>query len=596
MAGPWEKYANTVDAPAGPWTKYQNLAWSDVPGQALQNAPSSAAHFAGNIVQAVAHPIATAQSLADIGAGALREGGKRVLPQSVFDAIDRIGAPAANERVSQTAQAAGQFFADRYGGTEEIKKTLATDPVGAVADAAAVLTGGGALASRAPGVVGAVGRGAQAAASTIDPLAAAGRTVARSGNLIADALGVTTGAGARPIREAYQAGVNTNPAFLEHMRGLRPIDDVVDMAEGAVGVMGRERGQAYNANMAAVRASQQPMNFQPVLNELNRTRNLAVYTSPTGRTIVRDQQALDTHARISNLVNDFMSLPAAERTPAAFDALKQSLGDIRQRTQQGTSERTIAADIYRVVRDEIVNQVPEYAAAMRDYGAASDAIGEMRRTLSINDRAATDTTLRKLQSTMRNNVNTNYGQRERLLDTLAQHEPNLPAALAGQSLNTWAPRGLARVSPMGVVASGAATMNPAALAVLPLTSPRLAGEASFAAGRAAGAAGRAATGAGVTPQRAAVAARGGYAAGALATAGAGHSQDRPVQAMIQAMTNGPMSEKKISAAVAFARGLIDDGLEPDELISSLREVQSAPRVAPTHKRAATVLINRLRFG
>ena len=35
-----------------------------------------------------------------------------------------------------------------------------------------------------------------------------------------------------------------------------------------------------------------------------------------------------------------------------------------------------------------------------------------------SSRASAYTTLRKLQSTMRNNVNTNYGQREKLLDVI----------------------------------------------------------------------------------------------------------------------------------------------------------------------------------
>ena len=55
---------------------------------------------------------------------------------------------------------------------------------------------------------------------------------------------------------------------------------------------------------------------------------------------------------------------------------------------------------------------------MQEYSSRSDMIDEIGRTLSINDRAATDTTLRKLQSTTRNNANTNFGYRASLVDEL----------------------------------------------------------------------------------------------------------------------------------------------------------------------------------
>jgi hypothetical protein len=119
---------------------------------------------------------------------------------------------------------------------------------------------------------------------------------------------------------------------------------------------------------------------------------------------------------------------------------------------------------------------------MGDYGKASESIGEVRRALSVNDKAATDTTLRKLQSTMRNNVNTNYGQRTAMLDELAQHQPELPYALAGQSLNSAMPRGLANAT-APLAAMGSYFVSPAALPMAAMGSPRLVGEAAYGAGR-----------------------------------------------------------------------------------------------------------------
>ena len=94
--------------------------------------------------------------------------------------------------------------------------------------------------------------------------------------------------------------------------------------------------------------------------------------------------------------------------------------------------------------------------------------------------------MRKLQSLMRNNVNTNNGSRQKLVDQLAKVEPDLPMALAGQALNDYAPRGLARIAAGGAGVAGLATLSPTTLAMLPLASPRIVGEAAYAAGRGVG--------------------------------------------------------------------------------------------------------------
>lgn len=535
------------------------IPWSDVPRQALSNLPSSAANVAKSLGHAIAHPIDTVSTMADVAAGGLRAGAQKVLPKAVFDAIDTsTGSPETTQRIETAANAAGKHLADRYGSVEGFKKALATDPVGVVADASAALTGAGGIATRAPGIVGRAGQAVQRAASAVDPISATARVaLPAAGRLSADLVGVMTGAGTRPIQEAYRAGTTGNRAFVEHMRELRPLDEVVDMANRAVGRMGAERSREYNAGMAGVRANQTPMDFQPVLNALAGARNRAVYTSPTGRAIVKDAEALAAHDQIERLIGDFMHLPPVERTPSAFDALKQSIGDIRQAHKQGTAARDVANEAYRAARDEITRQVPGYADTMRDYGHASDAIGEMRRTLSVNDKASTDTTLRKLQSTMRNNVNTNYGQRTRLLDELAQYEPNLPAALAGQALNANMPRGLARIGVENAVRAGAAFMHPGTLATLPLQSPRLMGETAYGLGRVVGGARdiNARFGsASVTPGAARGAAQAGYAAGMASRGVTAPNPSDPLSAFPNAAANRRDQE---TPAERYAREMLE---------------------------------------
>jgi hypothetical protein len=87
---------------------------------------------------------------------------------------------------------------------------------------------------------------------------------------------------------------------------------------------------------------------------------------------------------------------------------------------------------------------------------------------------------------MRNNVNTNYGNRLDLAGKLeAAGGQEIMPAIAGQALNSWTPRsiqGLAASSP-AMIGSYAFGGMPGVIANAALTSPRLAGEASYGIGK-----------------------------------------------------------------------------------------------------------------
>ena len=107
---------------------------------------------------------------------------------------------------------------------------------------------------------------------------------------------------------------------------------------------------------------------------------------------------------------------------------------------------------------------------------------EIMKELSLNNKAAAGTVLRKLQSVMRNNASTNYGARLELLKNL---DADLLPALAGQSLNQLTPRGIQRAVGGGQIAAGAfGAVDPVSLIPsLALQSPRLAGETALKIGQ-----------------------------------------------------------------------------------------------------------------
>lgn len=464
------------EAPAAP----KSRSWSDVPGEALQNLGPSALRFGEAVAQPIMHPIDTAKNLGLIIAGGTRKAAQAVLPASAFNYLDSMSDPNVMGEADAKASAVVQFFKDRYGSAEALKATLATDPVGAAADAATVLTGGGAALARAPGTVGRAGVAIQSAGTAIDPLQMATRAGgAALSKVAAPVAGALTGTSPENFRIAAQAGMNGNREFVDHMRGNADINAPVATARDALGQIRQDRSAAYNANMASVKASPMTVNMGPIGTAITDAENM-VYFNGLSRSGAAEK-VLDA---VKAKVDEWRNAPfIATRSPEGIDALKQAIGEIRQATPPRTLEREIADHVYRATKAEIVRQAPEYAKAMGDYSKASEVIDELTRTLSLGEKAASDTALRKLQSTTRNNVNTNYGARAKLLDELAKHEPDLPYMLAGQSLNSPMPRGLAGMGPWAEMIAAVTHANPMTLAVMPFQSPRLMGEAAHAIGK-----------------------------------------------------------------------------------------------------------------
>ena len=160
--------------------------WTGTAGEAMRNIPSSAQRFATGLYEAATSPVETAKSILDIGAGALQ----KALPQKVVDFINQFDAnPAATQRAVQAANAAGAFYKDRYGSVEQLKNTIATDPVGAAADLSTLLSGGAtALGGVAPKTAGVIGKAARVVDPLTLPMKGAGavmrRGAAAAGNVI----------------------------------------------------------------------------------------------------------------------------------------------------------------------------------------------------------------------------------------------------------------------------------------------------------------------------------------------------------------------------------------------------------------------------
>ena len=189
----------TGDAPADP----PSLSVGDMAEGAVENFIPSVEAAAEEFWNAVTNPGDTLEAIGDIAVG----GVQKLIPG------ERMGR-------EQHFEAVRDFFVDRYGSGEAIKRTIRDDPAGFLMDISTLLTGGAGAAVKAPGMASKLSKAARATNPAIAPVLAArkvGETVAKAPAHVA---GFKAGTGADPIRRAYAAGrEGTGEAFKRVMRG-----------------------------------------------------------------------------------------------------------------------------------------------------------------------------------------------------------------------------------------------------------------------------------------------------------------------------------------------------------------------------------------
>lgn len=425
-----------------------------------------------------------------------------------------------------TTQAFARALEDRYGSTDAANRTSVIDPLGFLGDVSMILSAGGTVGARLPGLAGKIGSSVAATGRFIDPLsaiiaipetsAAAYRAAGTNmpgaiegiENLPSNVAGFPSSSGGAAIREAtgagFERGVAGAPtarseAFTEGMR--RPGDSaekIVYTALDAVRDLRDAASQAYTTAMQQFGQNPVPLDINTVLQRMVgiKPRNYdAMLNSPKRPT---DHVAWE---QMNDTVEYYAQQAATNPSllePMAMDQFKQDIYNIGSKIggQYDKDAAEIARTAYNAVRQELVKHDPIYADTMRDYERVAVEARELEDTFSLGQARGkpikVDAAARKLQSILRNNAFTNYGMRARQGERLAELDATgtLNAATSGQMLSAAVPRGITG----GVLAGGMTTLgafvNPASLlAGLPLlaaASPRVAGEISYGAGLAAG--------------------------------------------------------------------------------------------------------------
>lgn len=465
------------------------LNWSDVPGQALQNAPASAAEFGKALIQPVLHPQETLTNINDLLQGAFLN--SKTLQGANSWLADRGLATKRDLETEATgapvkmAQAFGGMIKDRYGGVDAWKNTMATDPVGFLGDASMLLSGGGSAAARLPGVVGRVGSKAlRVAGEVTNPINAVAKPAGLLSKPAAHVIGgLGTGTGGESLMEAFRAGKRGGrygQSFRDNMRGKVSQESVIDDAKAALDNMAQDRRVEYNKNMAATKANKAVLDMTPIEDAMQKLTD-SVFHGPSQ---ITNDASMKMLKKVGKSIDEWKTNfpnPTAEdldRLKVRIDKLKPNFSKV-----SGDQERIITT-MRNAVKDEILRKDPSYAKTMKAYEDSITTQREIESALSLGKKSSKDTALRKVQSVLRNNANTNYGSRADSVKKLeAAGASEIMAKLAGQSLNARLPRGLAKLATSGALLGGVALGNPALLAALPFMSPRLMGEITHLLGR-----------------------------------------------------------------------------------------------------------------
>lgn len=214
----------------------ENTAQLRDTGSFFGNVKNSAKNFVGGIVSAVAHPIETVKA---VGKAALGAGEHAVEATTPIDFGDT--------ESKQMASSIADFFGQRYGSLEDIKKTAYQDPVGFVGDLSTLLSAGG-------GVVSKVGQ-----AGNISKVAEAGKLASTAGSLI-DPLNVASaptkfvsklaGTGLEKLSGALEKSTYRMTPLQKSTFSKR-LDDIVDYTKNWVkSGTPEERFAAGKANIA----------------------------------------------------------------------------------------------------------------------------------------------------------------------------------------------------------------------------------------------------------------------------------------------------------------------------------------------------------
>jgi hypothetical protein len=448
----------------------------------IGNIPSSGIQLGRNIGQAVTSPRETLSGLGGTLGGLLYQG----LPEGV-------GNPETRARQTEMYNNAKQYLGERFGGQENLLKTLQNDPVGLAADLSAVLTGGGSALLKAQsaigrtgGLVGNVGKYAKTAGEYTNPITGVQYVAKESLPTIMAGVTRTSPESFITGYEAGKEGGNALKSFRGAMTGKIPESDIVFNVKKGINIMGDNASNVYNTLKTGWANTGQKLNYDNILNGLDEVKTqfkVGGQTNAPSKLLKLEQQKL---GELDSIVSEFKN--PKYHTAEGFDFMKQKIGKAMPSAEYSKEVRSAYTKVLDDVRNEL-STVKGYDAAMTNYGKTMSAINDIKQSLTSGQNV--EGGIRKVLSLVKDAPTQEY--RLSIADTLKNATGiDIMPAVAGSSLKDLTSPYFKNTMLGGGAATGIASfINPAytlpALGGLAgagiVTSPRLLGELSQLSGQ-----------------------------------------------------------------------------------------------------------------
>ena len=340
---------------------------------------------------------------------------------------------------------------------------------------------------------------AQAAKPVAEAVQAARKAVVSGAKDVASGgIGAISGKPAEAYRQAYEAGRVGDRTFLENLRGKASPDELLNEIKQGISKIQADTSQAYTTAKAGWAADTTPLNIDNVTAAYDKVK---ASTQQRGKSLIgeAEQRVID---EIGTVLEQWKADPAA-RTALDFDALKRRIDAIYPESPKHSNAQRAVTEVRNAVKNEITSNVQGYADAMKAYDTQMDLLRDINKALGTGDKVAKETAINKALGLLKNKPASEF--KRNLVEQLQQQgDVNIFPAVAGQELGQWLPTsGVGRAVAGGGLTAAFALRHPEMAAVLPFTSPRLMGEAAYAAGRMGGLGGRAANAlSAITPEQA----------------------------------------------------------------------------------------------
>jgi len=338
-------------------------------GGFLKNTLKSGGQFikdtATGIKDAFIHPVRTVQNIGDPLTGAATIGIEKLMGTNRFE----------NDPQVLKAKAVGNFYKDRYGGTEQIKNTLYNDPVGALSDASTIFALGGGALSKAGTV------------SKIGTLTKTGKVVSKAGELTnpLNVVGKTVGVASRPFSNALEKS-----AIAQYSQALAPTTketkfltnritpELLKRGEKSLTLQGLENKAQTNLTKIGQKLDDAESSINPqiqvktqkVLDDLNKYEEQFYTTNNKGQRIALEPDKIAATRELKSIIQQFDGSASFESFQKAKRIWAETISEAKGYAGKSFTEgsklkvKDVATD---AIRQELAKNFPDLDKLNKEY-------------------------------------------------------------------------------------------------------------------------------------------------------------------------------------------------------------------------------------